>query len=162
MTQGTLSQAYQVGRILREAVEKGLDPAEEVASFIGGWILFRGEVTGTEWEDREAYMFGYGTHHLRGFGKDAGHTFRIRYKNEFHITWRDDQPFVTSPDSIAVIDWETGEPHTNYSLAEGQKVAVIGRKGAEAHRTERGVEVLGPRHFGFDIEYVPIEQRVTS
>ncbi|MFQ6014480.1 MAG: DUF917 domain-containing protein [Anaerolineae bacterium] len=160
MIQGTLTQAYQVGRALREAVEKGLDPAEEVARFIGGWLLFRGEVTETEWEDKEPYMFGYGTHHLQGLGEDAGHTFRIWYKNEFHITWRDDQPFVTSPDSIAVIEEETGEPCTNYSMAEGQKVAVIGRKGAEAHRTERGLEVLGPRHFGFDIEYVPIEEQV--
>jgi len=160
MIQGTLTQAYQVGRVLREAVEKRLDPADEVTRFIGGWVLFRGEVTETEVEDKEAYMFGYGTHHLRGLGEDAGHTFRIWYKNEFHVTWRDGQPFVTSPDSIAVINSETGEPQTNYSIAPGQKVTVIGRKGAQAHRTERGVEVLGPRHFGFDIEYVPIEEQV--
>lgn len=160
MIPGTLTQAYQVGRVLREAVEKGLNPAEEAARFISGWVLFRGEVTETEWEDKEAYMFGYGTHHLRGLGEDAGHTLRIWYKNEFHITWHDDQPFVTSPDSIAVVDWETGEPYTNSRMAKGQKVGVIGRKGAEAHRTERGVDVLGPRHFGFDIEYVPIEERV--
>lgn len=39
-------------------------------------------------------------------------------------------------------------------------MAVIGRKGHRIHRTLEGVEVLGPRHFGFDLDYVPIEDRV--
>jgi len=39
-------------------------------------------------------------------------------------------------------------------------VAVIGRKGHRIHRTLEGVGVLGPRHFGFDLDYVPIEDRV--
>jgi len=39
-------------------------------------------------------------------------------------------------------------------------VGVIGRKGHRIHRMPEGVEVLGPRHFGFDLDYVPIEDRV--
>ena len=71
---------------------------------------------------------------------------------------KDEQPFVTSPDAIGIIDRESGEPHVNNSIAAGQRVAVLGRKAHAAHRSERGVAVLGPRHFGFDLDYVPIEK----
>jgi len=160
ITQGSLSLALTLGRIIREAREKGRDPVAAAAECVGGWVLFRGTVTKTEWEDKEAYMFGYGTHHLEGLDDYAGQTFRIWYKNEYHISWRNDQPFVTSPDTLAVVDLETGEPHTNYSLAAGQRIAIVGRKSALVYRTERGLALLGPKHFGFDIEYVPIEQQV--
>jgi len=62
----------------------------------------------------------------------------------------------------AEIDNESGEPHVNSSIAAGQRVAVLGRKAHAAHRSERGIAVLGPRHFGFDLDYVPIEKQVKS
>jgi hypothetical protein len=71
--------------------------------------------------------------------------------------WKNDKPLVTSPDIIVVVDSETGEPYANPILAEGDKVAVIGLKARDAFRNERGVGVLGPRYFGFDIDYKHIE-----
>jgi DUF917 family protein len=160
MNHGSMTQALQIGRILRQAREQGGDPAAAVVTQHDGWVLFRSEVAASEVDDKEAYMFGYGTHHLKGVDEFAGHTFRIWYKNEFHISWLDDQPFVTSPDAIAVIDLASGEPYVNDSIKPGRRVAVVGRKAPDAYRSARGVEVLGPRHFGFEMEYVPIEQRV--
>ncbi len=29
-----------------------------------------------------------------------------------------------------------------------------------AFRTPKGLELLGPRHFGFDLDYIPIEERM--
>jgi len=37
-------------------------------------------------------------------GDFEGHKFAIWYKNENHIVWIDDKPFVTSPDIIALVD----------------------------------------------------------
>ncbi len=158
MAAGSLSQALQVGRALRAAHEQGGDPAASAAEQTQGWVLFKGEVVRTEIESKEAYMFGYGTHHLRGLDGYAGRTMRIWYKNEYHVSWLDERPFVTSPDALAVIDLDTGEPHVNSSIAAGQRVAVLGRKAQPAHRTARGIEALGPRHFGFELDYVPIEK----
>ena len=46
-------------------------------------------------------------------------------------------------------------------LAVGDVVAVIGARAPEVYRTHpRGLEVLGPRHFGFAEPYVPIEALV--
>lgn len=158
---GTLTKALQVGQVIREAREKGSDPVAEAAKAVDGWLLFEGEVTATEITDEESFAFGLGAHKLKGLGGHEGHTFKIWYKNEYHVSWRDDKPFVTSPDSLIMVDLKTGEPATSYDFLVGDQVAIIGRKAHEVHRTKGGIEALGPRHFGFDLDYVPIEQRVT-
>lgn len=156
----SLSRALEIGRARREALERGADPAQAIVESAGGWLLFKGEVWEEEVEDRgEAYMFGYGIHHLQGIEEYQGEKFDIWYKNENHISWKNGEPYVTSPDLISIVELETGEAKGNYYVSAGQRVAVIGTKAHPAHRTKRGIEVLGPRHFGFDIEYVPIEDR---
>lgn len=158
---GTLTKALQVGQVIREAREKGADPVAEAVRAVDGWLLFEGEVISTETADEQALAFGLGTHKLKGLGSHEGHTFKIWYKNEYHVSWRDDKPFVTSPDSLIMIDLKTGEPATSYDFSVRDQVAVVGRKAHEVHRTRGGIEALGPRHFGFELDYVPIEQRVT-
>jgi len=159
---GTLSKALHVGRVIREARETGADPVAEAVKAIDGWLLFEGEITASEIADEQAYAFGLGTHNLKGLQNHEGHTFKIWYKNEYHVSWRDDKPFVTSPDSMIIVDLKTGEPALSYDFSVGDHVAVVGRKGHEVHRTEKGIEVLGPQHFGFDFDYVPIEETVSE
>jgi len=161
LVSGTLSRALAIGRARREALASQRDPVEALVRATQGWLLFKGEVVEAGWEDREGYMFGYGTHHLRGIAEYEDQTFRVWYKNENHITWKNDQPFVTSPDLIALVDLGTGEARPNSVVAAGQRVAIIGLKTLDAaYRTEKGLELLSPRHFGFDMDYVPIEQVV--
>lgn len=157
---GTLTKALHVGHAIREAREKGADPVKAAVKAVDGWLLFEGELTSTEIADEQSYAFGLGSHTLKGLGSHEGHTFKIWYKNEYHVSWRDDKPFVTSPDSLIMVDLKTGEPATSYDFSVADQVAVVGRKAHEVHRTEKGIELLGPRHFGFDLDYVPIEERV--
>ena len=160
MAAGTLTKALHVGQVIRGARDKGLDPVAEAVKAADGWLLFEGEITATEIADEQSYAFGLGTHRLKGLGRHEGHTFSIWYKNEYHVSWRDDRPFVTSPDSLIIVDLKTGEPAISYDFSAGDQVAAIGRKAHELHRTAKGIEALGPRHFGFDLDYVPIEERV--
>jgi len=39
-------------------------------------------------------------------------------------------------------------------------VSLIGYRSADRFRSPRALEVLGPRHFGVDADYVPIEKAV--
>jgi DUF917 family protein len=160
MAAGTLTKALHVGQVIREAREKGVDPVTQAVRAVDGWLLFEGEITTTEIADEQAYAFGLGTHRLKGLGSHEGHTFSIWYKNEYHVSWRDGKPFVTSPDSLIMVNLKTGEPAISYDFSVGDQVAVVGRRAHEVHRTEEGIQVLGPRHFGFDLDYVPIEERV--
>jgi len=41
-----------------------------------------------------------------------------------------------------------------------REVTLWGMKCADLWRTERGLRIYNPKHFGFDIPYTPIEQKV--
>ncbi len=152
---GTLTQSLRLGEAIREERERGGDPVQAAASALDGWTLFTGRVTEKDWESREGYMFG--TTRIEGSGDWAGRTMRIWFKNENLVAWLDDAPLVTGPDLIMVLNEQTGEPYTNANLSEGQQVGVIGSRAPEQYRTEAGLRMLGPAHFGFDIPYRPIE-----
>jgi hypothetical protein len=155
---GTISRCYELGRTIRQAREADNDPVAAAAAFLGGWVLFRGVVSLRAWESTGGYQIG--TTDIAGTGQFAGHDFRIWFKNEHHITWRDGEPFVTSPDLLSVVDADSGEPTTNTYLAEGMNVAVIGVSAHPAFRSTAGIACLGPRHFGFELDYRPIEELI--
>ena len=71
----------------------------------GRQVFVEGRIENREWEDRDGYMFG--TTHIDGAGEFQGRSFKIWFKNENHITWMDDKPYVTSPDIIEVVELES-------------------------------------------------------
>jgi len=155
---GTLTECYNIGKLIRETREAGKDPIAEITKLLGGWIISRGKVVKKEWEDRVGYYWG--THTIAGKCEFKGDTIKIWFKNENHICWKNDEVLVTSPDIITVVDVVTGEPLANPKISEGDNVAVIGLKARPMFRSEKGIGILGPKAFGFDYDYVPIENRL--
>jgi hypothetical protein len=159
LVRGTLTQSLAIGRAIREAREQGLDPVDAALDVTGGWRVFEGVVIDKEWEDRGGYMFGTTT--IEGTGEHEGHTLKVWFKNENHVSWLDGEPWICSPDLLTLAYRETGQGTTNTLIKEGDEVVAAGMKGLEAFRTEFGLnEASGPRYFGFDIDYVPIEELV--
>ena len=156
---GTLTRCLNVGNAIRKAREKGDDPVETAVKAVEGWLLFKGRVSKRETEDKEGYYWGTNT--IEGIDEFKGHTFKIWFKNENHISWLDEEPYVTSPDIIEVVQLKTAEPITNTDLQENEMVAVIGARN-ERYRTEKGIEVVGPKHYGYRLEYIPIEARIKA
>jgi uncharacterized protein len=154
---GGITRALAVGRAIRTARSSGADPVGAAAKALGGWVLFRGRVAKKEWESRDGYM--YGTTTVEGEGSDAGHTLRVWFKNENHLTWRDGAPWVLSPDLIMTIGAD-GTPYTNTLLPEGAQIGVLGAVADGRLRTPAALDLLGPRHYGYDLPYTPIEQLV--
>lgn len=151
----TLSEAFRVGKAMLDARKSRRDAAEAAAASAGGWVIFRGEVTRTSGENRDGFFWG--EHVIRGEGSWEGRTLRIWFKNENLISWLDGDPYVTAPDLISIIDVDAGMPLTNPQVTAGQRVAVVGQRARSQYRTPEGVDNLGPAHFGFDIQYRPIE-----
>jgi uncharacterized protein len=154
---GGITRALAVGRAIRVARARRADPVAAVAEVLNGWVLFRGYVVKKEWESREGYM--YGTTTVEGEGPDVGHTLRVWFKNENHVTWRDGTPWVCSPDLIMTIGAD-GTPYTNTLLPEGAHIGVVGAVADPRLRTPVALDLLGPRHYGYDLLYLPIEQLV--
>ena len=156
---GTLTRSLDIGRAIREAREAGADPVAALGEAVDGlWPLFRGTIAKRQWESREGYMWG--EHLIEGSGDFTGHEMRLWFKNENHVSWLDGAPYVAGPDVLEVIDPATGEPLVNSFMEEGQEVAVIGVKRCARFDTPEGIAALGPRHWGFDFDFTPIEALV--
>jgi len=156
---GALSYARKIGKAQRTAIEKGLNPIKEIITAGNGFHLFDGVVKrDTEWKIENG--FTYGTIEMDGIGNYKDHNMKIWFKNENMICWLNDEVLATPPDLICVVDIKTGYPITNPHCKKDMKVSVLGFKAPEIWRTERGLSILNPRFFGFEVDYVPIEAKV--
>lgn len=154
---GTMGECLTLGRAIRVAREAGEDPVAAAASALDGWVLFRGTVAERDWVNN-GYMEG--THTLSGTGEFAGHSLKVWFRNENHVTWLDDAAWAASPDLIEFCDPETAEPLVNTYLEMGQEIAVVGRRRRDQFDNEGGLAVMGPRHWGFDLDFQGIEALV--
>ena len=66
------------------------------------------------------------------------------------------------PDLIAMLDRETAEPITTEDLKYGQRVKVVGASVPPIMRSERALEVWGPKAFGYDEPLDPSNPRETD
>lgn len=157
----TLSLCLQLGKLITQSVQSGSNPIKTIleSDQVECYTLFKGEVVENKREDKEGYKFWYGSIKIKGINSFSGHTFRVWYKNEYHIGWLDNEPLIMSPDIIAVLDPKTGWARPSDEVEAGQRVTVLGLKTLYPdYRTQKGLQLLGPQHFGFDHAYIPIEE----
>lgn len=153
---GALTKAQRVGQAQREALEAGKNPIEAILEVANGKLLFTGSVTKeTGWENKDGFTLG--DIYIQGLGNYSGHNGRVWYKNENMMFWIDDTVHLTCPDLICVVDRKTANPITNPSCEEGMEVCVLGFPCHDLWKTERGLEILNPRFFGFDHDCVFLE-----
>ena len=157
---GTLTEAYELGKFIRESREQDLDVVNQIIKKTNGWLLAKGQIQEFDDEDRIGYYWGTIT--VGGTNEFVGDEYKIWFKNENHVMWKNEKPYVTSPDLICIVDVETGEPIPNPKIKRGQNVAVIGVSSKPQLRNQKANDVLGPRYFGFDIDYIPIENAVNK
>ena len=152
---GTFTNSLEVGRAIRIAKENGQDPVQAAVAASDGWFLFEGVVAKKDWADIDGCMVGTTT--IKGDGGFAGKTMEIYFKNENQVSWIDGEPFVCSPDLVTIVDRKTGIAFTNTDVDQGHEVAVIGVRCHDLFCTEKALAWCGPRYFGHDVDYVPIE-----
>lgn len=151
---GTVSKSIAVGKAVREANRDGSDPVEASRRTLGGWLIFRGCVEKYEWKNEKGFLFSDVS--LSGKDEWRGRTFRSWIKNEHIFAWLDTKPIVMPPDLIMFLD-KNGYGVTNDTLKQGLEVSIIASKAPEVWRSENGLKLFGPRHFGLDYDYTPVE-----
>lgn len=156
----TLTECYELGKFIREANESGLDPVEETIVFLGGYLVSKGILSTIEVEDRDGYYWG--THTINGIDEHQDKECKVWFKNENHICWINGKPIASSPDIIVIVDSITGEPLPNPLAKIGMEVSVIAIPARKEFRNEKGIGILSARYFGFDIDYIPIEETMSS
>ena len=154
-----ISRCMKIGKAIRKAREEKKDPIEAFVKTSGAFKLFEGTVKSYKREEILGYVYGEWV--IDGTDDFAGHSFKVWHKNENMISWLDDQPYVTCPDSICIVDSKNCKGFTHFGKVPdyaGKEAIVFGLAAHKLWRTKKGIETWNPKRYGFDLDYTPIEE----
>lgn len=160
LVRGTVTAAEELGRAVREARAAHTSPVEAVLSAHGGVLLFTGKIDAVKRENTRGWTIGEAE--LVGLDGDEGSRFTLMFQNENLAAMRDGHFVATTPDLIMTLDLDSGEPIPTERIRYGYRVAIIGLPADARWRTERGLRVAGPRRFGYEVDYRPVENARSS
>ena len=141
---------------LGDIILNSKNPIEDLRAKLKGHILFNGKITDIERKTDGGFVRGSAK--FDGINQDKASTASLEFQNENLICLVDGEPMCMTPDLITVLDAETGMPITTEGLKFGMRVVILGMPADEKWRTDRGIETVGPKYFGYDYEYKTIEE----
>ncbi len=153
----TVSYAERIGAAIRNAQTSHTDPIDAVTRETKGFRLIDGRITDVKRRTERGWALGETI--IEGVDDYAGRTMTVRFQNEHLVVIENGEIIVSVPDLIAILDTERGDPITTEHLRYGFRVSILGIPCDEKWRTSAGIELGGPRHFKYDIDYVPVETR---
>ncbi len=148
--EGTVTRALSIGR----ATQDTADPLGALRDTLGAVRLITGKLVDVDRRTTGGFVRGSAT--IEGTGADRGRRLVVELQNENLVAVEDGRVRAMVPDLIAVVDTQTATAIQTEALRYGQRVAVLAWPCDPLWRTPRGLEVAGPRAFGYDLEYQPI------
>ncbi|HJF64787.1 MAG TPA: DUF917 domain-containing protein [Slackia equolifaciens] len=157
---GIVTYSEELGRTIRaiKNCPEGMTPEQYFLEYTKGFRLFKGKIADVLRETRGGFNFGRVV--LEGIGEDKGGEAQIEFQNENLCCTVNGKIVATAPDLICLVDTETFTPVPTDALKYGKRVLAVGLPCYHLWRTERGLELVGPRYFGIDTDYIPVEERV--
>jgi len=155
---GSISLARLIGASLNAARREHRDLLAALAAAlreVGGVAvraLFDGKVTDCRHETRGG--FGFGIASVESI--PPGERMTVEFQNEYLVARRNGAAVATTPDIISIVDAETLANIGSESVRYGQRVKVIAIEAPMLMTTPPALAVVGPRAFGFDLDYHPI------
>ncbi len=145
------SKAIRIGETVQAARRAHRDPVEAVIEAEHGLLIFSGKIRDVARRATEGFLRG--TAALDGLDDFKGHSFSLVFQNEFAVGWLDGEPRVMTPDLICVMDSVSGDAIGTETLRYGQRVRVIALPAPPVLLTPKGLQHVGPRAFGYDLEF---------
>jgi DUF917 family protein len=152
-----VTRSEQLGRAIRTVKQGALTPEDNFLAAAEGVKLFRGKIADVQREVRGAFNFGKVI--FEGIGEYKGKSAYVEFQNENLVAAVQGKILATTPDLICLVDTETFTPVPTDALKYGKRVLVAGLKCYESWRSPEGIALVGPRYFGYDTDYVPVETR---
>lgn len=158
---GTLSFSTKLGKTLREnRGQADLLVAPLQTAFAGSIygecrLIFTGKVVDKATRIIGGYDIGEAT--IEPFD-GVGEKLLVNIKNEYLVARLGSKIIATVPDLITIVDYVTGVPINAERLRYGQRVSVFAVGCPDFFRSPAALKVVAPSCFGFDIEYVPLEE----
>ena len=157
----TVSFSVKLGRLLREnrgqasQLEKPLAQLFENSIYGACRLIYVGKVVDKTTRIIGGYDIGEAI--IEDF-TGAQDRLLINVKNEYLLARQGDYVRASVPDLITIVDYETSSPINAERLRYGQRVAVFATGCPDFYRSQAALDVVAPRCFGFEIDYVPLEK----
>lgn len=153
---GTMSLIKEIGETMAAERKASRNPAAALLKRLDGKRLFTGRVV--DIDRRTVGGFARGKALFKGIDEDEGRSFEVEFQNEFLVCRDDDGLLAVTPDLICALDADGGLPVTTEQLRYGLAVNMIGLACDPQWSTPEGLELVGPRYFGYEHDYVPLNQ----
>jgi DUF917 family protein len=150
---GTVSLATRIGRTVMDAPG---DPVQGLLELLDGVLVIQGKITDVERKTVGGFVRGSVV--IEGLQSDGGRMLRLELQNENLVALEDGAVRASVPDIITVLDTQTAEGISTELLRYGQRVSVIAFACDPLWRSPAGLKLAGPRAFGYDFDYEPIEE----
>lgn len=150
---GSVSRALSIGRAVDQTV---LHPVDGLIDELDATRLIEGKVVDVNRQIIGGFLRG--SILVEGYGRDTGRLVRIEVQNENLVAIEDGRVLASVPDLITVVDSQTADAISSETIRYGQRVSVIAFDCHELWRTRAGIAVAGPRAFGYDFDYVSLEE----
>jgi len=160
------SIAWDIGKAVYEARRKHEDPIEKMLKTlketrgVDGYKVFNGKIVDIQREfgGETSKGFSLGKVIMEGLDEYKGQRAELDFQNEWLVVKVNGEIRCLPPDLIAIVDNETGEPIRTDIMKYGYRGSIILIPAHERMKTPKGIETFGPRYFGYDIDYVPVEE----
>lgn len=141
---GSLSRSMRLGNIVR--AEKG-NALDKILKFTKGKLIASGKITGIKRKSEKGFLWG---ETAIGQGKQQ---IKIWVKNENIVAFRNNRPIVTAPDLICVLNAKNCQGVHNNEMRQGMEVYVVAMPAVKQWLTKKGIDIMGPKSFGFKFNY---------
>ncbi len=157
---GTLSLAEAIGRAMADARRAHRAIVDGIARVVPAMRrLFEGKIVDVE--RRTAAGFARGVITIEGLGGYRGERLTVDFQNEYLIARRagegPDGVLLTVPDLLVLVEQESGRALGSETVRYGLRLHVVGLPAAREMKTPQALAVVGPRAFGYDVDFRPIE-----
>lgn len=154
----SLTLAKSIGEAVRSARSAGDDTTQAILNTHPGRVLYQGKIVDIDRQTTAGFARGNVT--IDGMASYSGTQMAISFQNENLIARIDGEIACIVPDLICIVDSERGEPITTELLRYGFRVTVLGFPAPDLWTTPEGLDVAGPRAFGYDVDYIPLKLTV--
>ncbi|MGI6582641.1 MAG: DUF917 domain-containing protein [bacterium] len=157
---GSVSKALELGKLVTDANEKGIDGVEVVKEFTQAKEVFRGVITEFYGEDRGGFYLA--NFKVEGTDGYRGKTATMVIKNELMLLKVENKLRLMFPDYGFMLYPRTGHGILSADLKPGLEIVLLGKPChpliRECMYDEVGRKAFGGSRYGYpDLEYVPIE-----
>jgi DUF917 family protein len=157
---GTLSLARGLGQAVRVARENHTDPFDALIGAVKDSIYgyARTLMTGKIVDVQRGVIEGFTAGRVVLEPFEEGPPMLIDFRNENIVARVDGRTVALVPDLIVILDADTATAITTEALRFGQRVRVLAIATPQIMRTEEALAVWGPRAFGIDEDWTPVEE----